>query len=106
MKSCGVSSEFAACIASEILYDYLSKVNLDKLHRIPQAGRFRRIVSPIDKNAHPLVSRAVCIDRPAYLAGRLYLYSLTAGLHGIVGIVPLNNQVGMAVEELILRQGS
>ena len=86
MERCCSGSEFTACILSEVFLHDFTEIDLGECHRLPRIGRLGFVVDDIDENTHPLVARAMSIDRAAGFPSRFDFDALRAGLHGIVGV--------------------
>ena len=106
MECGGPSAQLAAGIASEVLNSDVPEINFGETHGFSIASRFGFGVQVVNKHTHPLISRAVRIYRTSCLPGGLYLDPLSPCFDCIARVNPLHDQVWVAIEILVLDEGS
>lgn len=80
----------------------LAEIDLSEFHRLAVLRRLRLVVGRVDENAHPLIATTMGIDGTTFLSGALNFDPVSAGSDGIVGIAPLDDEIGMSVEVPVL----
>lgn len=106
MQRRGPRSQFPACILPKVLQRDLRQIDCRERHRAPGRGGLRIIVYVVHEHAHPLIPRAMCIDSATDFSRRLDFDAVFAGLYPVVWISALHDEVGVAVEKLVLDQSS
>lgn len=99
-------TQFTTWVSSEIVNSYVTQVDLGKAHGPAIHRRFRFCVNSIHENTHPLLTGTVRIDSTSGFSSGLDFDALSAGLDGITGIDPLDDEIRMPVEVLIFSEGS
>jgi hypothetical protein len=84
----------------------VGQIDLDETHWPPIDGGFRHMIRFVDEHAHILLTRTMSINRAAFLAGAFDLYTVRSSLHRVIRIAPLNDQIRVAVEVLILHESA
>ncbi len=102
----GARAALPAIVLAKIRLDNLRDVDLGEGHCGTIDHGLRLVVESVDEAAHPLVSRAVCIDGTTGLSSCLDLDTFRSGLGRVVGVFPLNDQIGMAIVILILDEST
>lgn len=106
MQRSGASAELATRILSEISDRHLRQIDFRERHRRALAGRFGCVVGIVNKDRHPLIAGSVRIDRTATLPGRLDLNAFRARFDRVVRVGALDDEIGMAVEVIVLGQSA
>ena len=91
-------------ILAKIVDHYVPEIHFAERDR-SAIGRWLCLrIDFVNKNTHPLVPCAMCVNSTALFASGFYLYSLFSRLHGIVGINALNDEIRMTVEVAVLNK--
>ena len=106
MQSGCSRTQLAARVAPKIILCDLRKVHFGKASRAALSYRFSRVVNLVNKNAHPLRSRAVSIDSAARLARSLDLYTMLTSFHAVQFVSTPNDQIGVAVVIAVLAENT
>lgn len=85
MQGGGPGAEFTAWIFAKIVYDNLPQVNFGELKRAPTDCGFGGVVYLVNEHTHPLIARAVGINRSASLARCLDFDPVFACLNTAIG---------------------
>jgi len=97
-RRCACAELAAAWVPSEVVDRHLPEIDLSEFKRAAIRRRLSDGVDFVDKHAHPLIARAMCIDRTSSFSGGLNLNAFAARRHGVVRIDALYDQIRMTVE--------
>ena len=106
MKRRRPGTQFTPRIPSEVIERDRAEINLRKRHGPPVHGRFRFAVHFLDKNAHPLISRAMSIHGTSFFPSGLDFHPFFAGLDCVIRIDTLHHKIRMAIEIFVLDKNS
>ena len=106
MQCRSACAEFAASILAKVLDANLPEIDFVECHGLARIRRLGLVVNSIDEYAHPLIARSVSIDGSPRLSRAFDLDAVFAGLHVVVRVAPLHDQVGMPVEVLVFNKAS
>lgn len=106
MQGRGSRAEFTTGVLPKIVDRHIAQIDFRERKRLPVRGGLGLIVYDVDKDAHPLVARTMCVDSPTSLSGCFDLNTELACLDTVARVFPFQDQVGMAVEIPILNKCS